>query len=214
MTPSAAAERLPIAEGVSPAEGTETPIDESKLMHHSYDGIREYDNPLPAWWRMIFVGSIVFAVFYGLYFHVVHWGKTPQETYRAELAEYQSNKSARDAADAKNVSEEVLAANAKNVAIVQHGAEVFATRCVSCHTADGRGLIGPNLTDLFQLHGTTRMDLYKTVRGGVPGTAMLAWGEQMPAADVLAVASFVTTLRGQNVAGGKPPQGQPVEAFR
>jgi hypothetical protein len=57
------------------------------------------------------------------------------------------------------------------------------------------------------------MDIFKTVRGGVAGTAMLAWGEQMGAADVVAVATFVTTLRGQDLTG-KEPQGQPVESFK
>jgi cytochrome c oxidase cbb3-type subunit III len=96
---------------------------------------------------------------------------------------------------------------------VSAGAKLFATRCVSCHAEDGRGLIGPNLTDSYQLHGDTRMDILKTVRGGVQGTAMLAWGEQMSMQDVVTVATFVTTLRGTNVKG-KEPQGHPVEPFK
>ena len=83
---------------------------------------------------------------------------------------------------------------------------------MTCHSDDGRGLIGPNLTDNYQLHGASRMDLYTTVKKGVPGTAMLAWGEQLPPADVLAVAAYVSTLRGQNVPG-KAREGQPVEPF-
>jgi cytochrome c oxidase cbb3-type subunit 3 len=51
------------------------------------------------------------------------------------------------------------------------------------------------------------------VRDGVPGTAMVAWGEQLPPADLIAAASFVITLRGTNVPGGKSPEGAPVEAF-
>lgn len=31
---------------------------------HSFDGIEEYDNPLPKWWFMLFVGTIVFALGY------------------------------------------------------------------------------------------------------------------------------------------------------
>jgi len=89
---------------------------------------------------------------------------------------------------------------------------VFHARCATCHTEDGRGLIGPNLTDHFQLHGESRLDIYKTVKNGVPGTAMLAWGEQLPPNDVLAVAAFVTTLRGQNLPG-KAAEGLPVKPF-
>jgi cytochrome c oxidase cbb3-type subunit 3 len=83
---------------------------------------------------------------------------------------------------------------------------------VSCHTEDGHGLIGPNLTDHYQLHGESRMDIFKTIRGGVAGTPMLAWGEQLPPTEVVAVAAFVTTLRGKDIPG-KPPQGHPVPAF-
>jgi len=202
-----------MSEPATEAASGEANLEDARLMHHSYDGIREYDNPLPGWWRMIFWGTIVFAIGYGLYYHVARWGMTPDQRYRAALAEYDSKKADREAAEAASVSEDVLSNDAKDSAVVQHGAEIFAVRCVSCHTPDGRGLIGPNLTDNYQLHGTSRMDIFKTIKGGVPGTAMLAWGEQLPAPDIVAVAAFVTTLRGKNVPGGKAPQGLPVEAF-
>ena len=35
------------------------------------------------------------------------------------------------------------------------GKQVFTTNCVSCHRADGGGMIGPNLTDEFWIHGGT-----------------------------------------------------------
>ena len=50
------------------------------------------------------------------------------------------------------------------------------------------------------------------MRTGITGTAMLAWGEQLPAADVVAVTTYVTTLRGTDLPG-KEPQGGPVEPF-
>jgi cytochrome c oxidase cbb3-type subunit III len=186
---------------------------EPRLLAHSYDGIREYDNPLPGWWRAIFWGSIVFAAGYFVWFQVAGYGETPDQKYRAALAEYQGKKNARDAEDVANVNEDMLKRFASDPTMVEHGSQVFATRCATCHAADGRGLIGPNLTDLDQLHGETRVDIYRTVRGGVAGTAMPAWGEQLPAGDVVAAATFVITLRGKNVVGGKAPQGQPVQMF-
>ena len=122
--------------------------DDARLMAHSYDGIREYDNPLPGWWRAIFWGSIVFAAGYFIWFHVGHWGSTPGARYREALAEYDSLKERREAADAANVSEEMLARDAQDPKVLAHGAEIFKARCVPCHTEDGHGLIGPNLTDL------------------------------------------------------------------
>lgn len=191
------------------AKGRET----DRMLDHEYDGIREYDNPLPGWWSAIFIGSFVFAVCYGFYFHVANWGASPAERYTAALDDYKGKKDLRDRAEAMNVSEQTLARNTEDPKQVARGAEIYKGRCASCHADDGRGLIGPNLTDFSQLHGTTRMDLYTTISKGVPGTAMLAWGEQMPQTDILSVATFVVTLRGLNIAG-KEPQGAPVEKFQ
>ena len=186
--------------------------DEQRLMDHEYDGIQEYDNPLPGWWRAAFWGTIVFAAGYVAWFHSGH-ATTPDQSYRADLADYNGKRDRRELAEAANVNEELLARDAQDPKVVEHGKSVFATRCVACHTEDGHGLIGPNLTDLYQIHGDTRMDMFKTIRGGVPGTAMLAWGEQLPPTDVVAVAAFATTLRGRNIPG-KEPQGHKVEAFK
>jgi len=182
---------------------------EAPLMDHAYDGIREYDNPLPGWWRAAFWATIVFAAGYWVWFHVADYGQTPDQKYQAQLADYQGKRSVREAAEAASVDENALARNAEDPKVVDKGAQLFALRCASCHDATGHGLIGPNLTDHFQLHGETRMDIFKTVRGGVPGTAMPAWGEQMAPTDVVAVATFAITLRGKDLPG-KEPQGQKV----
>ena len=188
------------------------PAPEARILEHAYDGIHEYDNPLPGWWSAIFWATIVFAAAYGIFYHVGHWGSTPESTYAVALASYEDQRGARDIAESASVDEGQLARRAADPATLATGRAVFVARCASCHTEDGRGLIGPNLTDHFQLHGHTRVDIYMTVKKGVPGTAMLAWGEQLSAADVLAVAAYATTLRGQNLPG-KAREGQPVQAF-
>ncbi|NVB79862.1 MAG: c-type cytochrome [Kofleriaceae bacterium] len=206
MTPPV---HLPTAEsGVA-----ETTTDDAPLMDHAYDGIQEYDNPMPGWWLTGFWAAIVFAAGYWVWFHVAPWGSTPDQQYARELAEYNDKKALREAAEAANVDENVLARESKDPKTVEKGKQIFKTRCASCHTEDGHGLIGPNLTDGFQIHGSTRMDIYNTVSNGAPGTAMLAWGEQLPATDVLAAAAFAISLRNTNVPG-KEPQGHPVDPFK
>ena len=193
-------------------EKTSGAADEPQLLEHAYDGIREYDNPLPGWWRAVFWATIVFSAGYWVWFHVAPWHSTPESQYTEALATYDENREARAAAEAKNVSEDSLREEAKNPDTVAHGAAIFKARCASCHAEDGKGLIGPNLTDLYQKHGAKRMDIYNTISNGAPGTAMLAWGEQMPATDVVAATAFVVTLRGKNISG-KAPEGQPVQLF-
>jgi len=92
------------------------------------------------------------------------------------------------------------------------GKTIFTSTCATCHQPDGSGLIGPNLTDGNQLHGTTRMDIYATVRNGVPNTAMVPWGAQLKPAEVIAVSAYVVTLRNKPLPG-KAAEGAPVGPF-
>lgn len=196
----------------APTEDTDE-IDESRLMEHAYDGIREYDNPLPGWWSAVFAATFVFGFLYFAYYNIAHWGRTPDERYKVALAGWQASyKGGPGGGGGLSVTEEMLAAGADNPDVVAQGAAVFAARCVGCHAEGGRGLIGPNLTDLYQIHGTTRMDLYATILGGAPGTAMIAWGEVMKPTEIVAVATYVSSLRGKNLTG-KEAQGKPVPAL-
>lgn len=187
--------------------------DDAHLLDHSYDGIREYDNPLPSWWSIVFGATIAFAFLYFACYDLAGWGRSPADTYRIALAGWQSTyKAGPGGGGGPNVTEELLAAGAENSDVVARGAEVFAARCIGCHAANASGQIGPNLTDLYQLHGATRMDLYATILGGAPGTAMIAWGETLKPAEVVIVATYVSSLRGKNLPG-KEPQGKPVPAL-
>lgn len=183
---------------------------DARLLTHAYDGIREYDNPLPGWWKAIFWASIGFAALYLVYYHVAGWGSSPAERYESALATYQEQRAKQD--PTAGITEDMLARRSADPAAVQRGQAVFASRCASCHGPDGGGLIGPNLTDHFQLHGESRMDIYKTVVSGVPNTAMLGWRELMSGPELLDVTAFAGTLRGKNLPG-KAAQGKPVAAF-
>ena len=58
---------------------------EDNLLDHDYDGIRELDNRLPPWWVNLFYITIVFAVVYLLYYHVLGIGDLPTEEYMKEI---------------------------------------------------------------------------------------------------------------------------------
>ena len=60
---------------------------DDQLLDHNYDGIQEYDNPLPTWWVTLFWISIVFAVFYAVYFHFGQ-GKLAVEAYNEDMVAF------------------------------------------------------------------------------------------------------------------------------
>ena len=59
---------------------------ETNILSHCYDGIREYDNPLPGWWLAIFYGSMVWSLLYALFFHLGP-GLLNKDAHDAEMRE-------------------------------------------------------------------------------------------------------------------------------
>ncbi len=53
--------------------------DEDRLLDHSYDGIQEYDNPLPRWWLWIFYATILWSA--DDLAHAMSWGIELLDTY-------------------------------------------------------------------------------------------------------------------------------------
>jgi len=176
-----------------------------RLLGHEYDGIEEYDNPLPGWWVWIFWATIVFS---GIYVAVYHIGPGP-----SVIAQYDEDVrlaaalTAKQAGAAGEVSEDMLAVLQTNPAAMAQAKQIFATRCAACHGDRGQGIIGPNLTDEYWLHGGRLTEIHRTIREGVPEKGMVPWKEQLQPAELSAVAAFVGTLRGSNPPNPKPPQG-------
>lgn len=184
------------------------------LLDHEYDGIQEYDNPMPFWWKGLFAVTVAFSAGYGYWYHLGGPGPTMHEEYRAELRELEALRAAEAAKHPAQVDEATLAAMAEDSGVVARGQSVFGKYCVSCHNEKGQGLVGPNLTDTYQIHGTTVLDIHTTITEGVPARGMLAWGPMLAPDDLTAVAVFVGGLRGSEVPGGKAPEGSRVEVAR
>ncbi len=174
-----------------------------RLLEHDYDGIHEYDNPLPRWWVYIFVATIIFAAIYAINVGPVGIGKGRIADYENDMAAFRARHpqggSAFDAA--------MLARLSKDPAALQAGKAVFTTNCAPCHRPDGGGLIGPNLTDKYWLHGGTLAEVYKTINEGVQAKGMPTWGKVLKPDQVADAAVYVLSLQGTNPANPKPPQG-------
>ncbi len=183
------------------AESKKASVDQ-EIAGHEYDGIKEYDNPLPRWWLWLFILSIFWSVVYVVYFHLGP-GLDPEGEYQAEMAA---------AAAAHPQGGEVAAADLEakvaDPAVVAAGKDVFGKNCVACHGPDGGGLVGPNLADDFFIHGGTPADLFRTISEGVPEKGMLAWKKMLKGDELVAVTAYVKSLRGTTPANPKAPEGQ------
>lgn len=180
-----------------------------QLLEHNYDGIQEFDNPLPGWWTFILWLSVLFCPFYLVYVHGSE-GRTALAEYQAEAAEVAQAQAAE--AMKHPVSDESLLALVKDQASIAQGANLFASKCVTCHEAQGQGRIGPNLTDAYWIHGATPIQVYATIsQGGRPGTGMKAWAKELGAVELRQLTAFVLSLRGTTPPNPKAPEGDLAE---
>ncbi|PIS11346.1 MAG: nitrogen fixation protein FixP [Bdellovibrio sp. CG10_big_fil_rev_8_21_14_0_10_47_8] len=178
--------------------------DESLLLNHDYDGIQEYDNPLPSWWLITFFGTIIFAFLYYIHY-TFGGGPTSLDELQVAMAELPKVEQAQ-------LSESTLEAKMAEPGRVASGKVIFADKCSVCHAPEGQGLIGPNLADAYWLHGKgRRADIVQTIAQGVVEKGMPAWATMISEDDLINVASFVVLLKGTHPSNPKPPQGDEVK---
>ena len=185
-----------------------------ELMSHEADGIREFDNALPRWWLYIFYFTMAFALVYFVNYHVL---PTPLVGRASLIDEYQA-----DVARAASLAPVASSASGAiqplmDQASLEKGRAIFegdANVCASCHRPDLGGMVGPNLTDEYWLHGCTAADIATSIRGGYPKKGMLPFGTGQRLSDeqVVQVASYILSKRDSHPANPKsidPARDQP-----
>ncbi|MEH6566983.1 MAG: cytochrome-c oxidase, cbb3-type subunit III [Halopseudomonas sp.] len=173
------------------------PEQTDQTVGHSFDGIEEYDNPLPRWWFVLFISTMVFAAFYlflypglGKWPGYLEW--TSVKEYNAEVAKAEEQFAPIFARYREMPVEEV----AKDRDATRIGQRLFATNCSVCHGSDARGAFGfPNLTDNDWLYGGEPETIKTTLRGGRQA-AMPAWLSVIGEDGVRNVSGYVRSLSG------------------
>jgi cytochrome c oxidase cbb3-type subunit 3 len=168
---------------------------------HEYDGIQEYDNDMPPWWKAGFYITVVFAIAYLMIYHVFGWMPLQTKEYEEEVAEAKTKFASVD-----QVYEKAISDKAK----LKSAADIFQKNCKTCHGASAEGLVGPNLTDEYWLHGGTVNDVYKTIKYGKTEKNMPAWKSNFSNDQVYEIASYILSLQGSKPANAKEPQGEKV----
>ena len=177
---------------------------------HSYDGIRELDNHLPPWWKWLFYTTVGWALVYIVVFHVSDTLPLSKDEYQHELAVAEEQAQRLKASQPQASIDENTLEFKNDVVIIDAGKKLFSDfNCGSCHRADGGGnAIGPNLTDIYWLHGGSIKHVFTSIKNGYVDKGMPAWGKSMSPQQVRDLAFFVMSLQGTNPANAKTPQGE------
>ena len=207
-------------------------VDEVSSTGHEWDGITEYDNPMPRWWLWTFYLTIVWAIAYTFFYPA--WPLINSATqgllgtnYRLELAQEIERYDAANAdiqgrlvmADLNEIAQDPELANYAGNA----GRAVFATWCAQCHGSGAAGSKGyPNLLDNEWLWGGTMEDIHLTVTHGIRNTddpdarysEMPRFGadELLDRQQIDQVVEYVLALSGQDHVAAKAALGEEVFA--
>lgn len=171
-----------------------------RTMGHSYDGIEEYDNPLPKWWFYLFAATCLFALIYlvlypglGNYKGLLDWTSHNQWDKEVQVAD---EKFGPIFAQYANMP---IADLADDETAMKMGQRLFSNNCAVCHGSAGRGNVGfPNLTDHDWLYGGEPETIKTTITGGRHG-AMPAKGlkPDLTSEEVAALVNYVLSFSGR-----------------
>ncbi|MCU0453016.1 MAG: c-type cytochrome [Bacteroidetes bacterium] len=172
---------------------------------HDFDGITELDNRIPPWFNYLFYGSVVFGIGYFIHFHVLG-GTLSAGEYEQQMA-------------AAAIERRVVLANEgsideNNIAVLTaadalaNGEGNYQKYCVSCHAKDGGGIVGPNLTDQYWIHGGGVKDVYGIIKNGVAAKGMISWQLVFTPKQMQELASYVLTLQGTKPLAPKKAEGE------
>jgi cytochrome c oxidase cbb3-type subunit 3 len=178
---------------------------DDKLLKGEHDGIEEFDNALPNWWLAIFYLSVFWGIGYVAYYHFGP-GLSSTEQLEQQMANHQQVQAEQEKA-APPKEEVDLLSLVSDSARQAKGQELYQKHCAACHAEGGKGLVGPNLTDAYWIHGGTAEEILTVIEKGVLEKGMLAWKGVLPQEEIYDVTAYVWSLKGKNLPG-KAPEGE------
>ena len=184
--------------------------EETILLDHNYDGIRELDNHLPPWWKWLFYITIIWSIVYLLVYHVFDALPLMEEEYEIVMEDARIAREAMMALEGNNIDENNVVFSAETEVLL-NGKAIYDRECVACHAPEGQGLIGPNFTDNYWIHGGSINDVFRIVKYGVPQKGMISWQSKLSPTDMRDVSSYILTFVGttaKNPPLPKAPEGQ------
>lgn len=191
-----------------------TDANEVPTTGHSWDGIEEYDNPMPRWWLIVFYLCIIWGLGYTVFYPA--WPMVNSATSgilgwstRGQVADEIDAQLTANAAVTEKLATVELASIAENPELnqfaVNSGAAVFRTWCSQCHGSGAAGAVGfPNLLDDSWLWGGSLEEIHYTITNGIRNevsedahySEMPAFGDILEEPEIVQVVNYVMSLSG------------------
>ena len=149
---------------------------------HSWDGIQEYDNPMPRWWLWVLYLTIIWGIGYTIAYPA--WplisGHTQGVIGSNQRADVEADIKRFDDANA-GIKAKLVAADLASIPAndelktfaVSAGASLFKNNCAQCHGSGAAGVQGkgyPNLLDNDWLWGGDMTAIHTTITHGIRNT--------------------------------------------
>lgn len=173
-----------------------------KLLEHDFDGIKEYDNPVPVWFQVLFYGTILFSAVYLFYYHIYDGSSSLKDEYLASMGQGNSKKPANNGGTF-NYSD-----NINNSELIALGKQAYDSNCASCHGLQGQGGVGPNLVDDYWIIENTYPALEKVIDVGVPEKGMPGWKAILGEKKIRALVIYIASIQGTTAPNPKKAEGK------
>lgn len=188
---------------VKPAKRNTAPA-APELRPHTFDGIQEFDQPLPNWWLWTLYAAIIWTF--------VSWFWEFQLTRPLNMAKSDTERVDTEVAAVKKQQADSLAKVldklddarfwelSRDKEMTARGQATFEAICSACHAKDmsatmpgGIKLPGLPLNDKEWKYGGKPMDVFKVVSKGSPDVSkgMISWEPQLGGAKIAEVVSYI-----------------------
>lgn len=184
------------------------PLEEEATLDtgHDYDGIHELDNITPPWFTVGFLATIIFAIVYLYRFNISHTQPNQIQEFEAQMSAAKALQDSMLKLEGNKVDENTVVMLGQ--ADIDAGHKIFSGNCAPCHGDKGQGIVGPNLTDDYWIHGGSIHDVFKSIKYGWVEKGMKSWKDDFSPNQIAQLASFIKSLKGSNPPGAKEKQGE------
>jgi cytochrome c oxidase cbb3-type subunit 3 len=177
---------------------------------HSFDGIEEFNNPMPKWWLNLFYLTIVYAFGYLLYYPIGNWEGLGKWTSANQLEAETAAHDEKYGDIFRRFLETPIEELQDNAQAMRMGQQLFVNNCSLCHGQNAQGYYGfPNLADNDWLYGNSSEQIKHSIAIGRNGQ-MPAWKDTLGDQGVTAVTEYVLKLSGNEHIESQAQKGEVV----